>query len=131
MYLRRHLKLLLAVTIAWFLFWVAGLPDYYKQYNTTFMIVFDVIVLPPIWFVGYSSINKSRRGGEMNRSLWLAFYVTIPLFVYDFIYCGYYLGYGINFVWEYWYLTVYYILPWLILPPTGWWINQQRKQKTI
>lgn len=131
MCLRRHLKLLLAVTIAWFLFWVAGLPAYYKQYSTVFMIVFDVIVLPPVWFVAYSSIKKSREGSEMSKSFWLAFYITIPLFVYDFIYCGYYLGYGINFVWEYWYLTVYYILPWLILPPTGGWINQRHKQEKI
>jgi hypothetical protein len=127
----RHLKLLFVVTVAWLLFWVAGLPDYYKQYSTTFMIVFDVVVLPPLWFVLYSSIRKSRRGRGFANSLWLAFYVTIPLFIYDLIYCGYYLGYGISFIWEYWYLTVYYVLPWLILPPTGWWIEQQHQQETI
>src|SRR3990172_6779676 len=128
MSLHRHLKLLLAVTIAWFLFWVAGLPDYYRQYSTTYMVVFDMIVFPPIWFVAYSSIKRSRRA--MTSSLWLAFYITVPLFIYDFIYCGYYLGHGMNFIWEYWYLTIYYILPWLIFPLAGWWIEQRRKQET-
>ena len=129
MRLSRHLKLLFVVTVAWFLFWVAGLPDYYQQYSTTAMIVFDVVVLPPLWCVLYFSLRKSRRG--VANSLWLAFYVTIPLFIYDLIYCGYYLGHGISFIWEYWYLTVYYVLPWLILPPTGWWIEQQHQQETI
>lgn len=129
MLLRRHLKLLFVVTIAWFLFWVAGLPDYYRQYSTTFMIVFDAVILPPLWLIAYLSIKKSRRPSA--NSLWLAFYITVPLFVYDLVYCGYYLGYGINFLWEYWYLTIYYIIPWLILPPTGWWIDQRRKKETI
>ena len=127
---RKHLRLLFIVTAAWFLFWVAGLPDYYQQYSTTFMIVFDVVVLPPLWLLLYFSIRKSGRGRGLVNSLWLAFYFTVPLFFYDLIYCGYYLGRGINFIWEYWYLTVYYILPWIILPPTGWWIEQQRKQET-
>lgn len=131
MRLSRHLKLLFVVTVAWFLFWIAGLPDYYQQYSTTFMIVFDVVVLPPLWLILYFSIRKSGRGRGLVNSLWLTFYFTVPLFIYDLIYCGYYLGHGINFIWEYWYLTVYYILPWIILPPTGRWIDQRQKQETI
>ena len=129
MRLSKHLRLLIVVTVAWFLFWAAGLPDYYRQYSTTFMLVFDVAVLPILWLALYSSLRKSKRERGLANSLWMAFYVTIPLFIYDLIYCGYYLGYGMNFIWEYWYLTVYYVLPWLILPPTGWWIDQQHKQE--
>jgi hypothetical protein len=128
MRIRRHLQLLVVVTVAWLLFWMAGLPDYYRQYPTTLMIVFDGVVLPPFGWVTWRSIRKSKHA--IPSSLWLAFYITVPLFVYDFLYCGYYLGYGIRFVWEYWYLTVYYIIPWLILPPMGWWIDKQRERKT-
>lgn len=106
MRLSKHLKLLFVVTVAWFLFWVAGLPDYYQQYSTTFMVVFDVIVLPPLWLILYFSIRKSRRGRGLANSMWLAFYFTVPLFFYDFLFCGVYLGYGINFIWEYWYLSI-------------------------
>ena len=67
----------------------------------------------------------------MVNSLWLAFYFTVPLFFYDLIYCGCYLGHGISFIWEYWYLTVYYILPWIIIPLTGWWVDQRHKQEMI
>jgi hypothetical protein len=127
--LNRHLKLLVAFTLAWFLFWVIGLPDYYRQYSTTFMIGFDIVVFLPLWFILYSSIKKSRSGKGLTNSLWLAFYFTFPLFIYDFLYCGIYLGYGIGFIWEYWYLSVYYVIPWLILPPTGWWVDRQQKQE--
>jgi hypothetical protein len=49
---RRHVQMLAFVSAAWLLFWVAGLPDYYRQYSATFMIAFDAAVLPPMWFVG-------------------------------------------------------------------------------
>lgn len=127
MSIRRHVRLLLIVTVAWLLVWIVGLPNYYRQYSTTFMFIFDVVVLLPIWWVGYRSMKKSKNG--LRSSLWLAFYITIPLFVYDYLYCGYYLGYGINFVWIYWYLSVYYIIPWLIFPLTGWWLDRRRERE--
>jgi hypothetical protein len=123
------LKLLVSVTVAWFLFWVAGLPNYYRQYSTPVMIGFDIVVLLPFWFVLYSSIRKGQKGTGFTYSIWLAFYVTIPLFFYDLIYCGFVLGYGISFIWEYWYLSVYYVLPWLFLPPTGWWVDHRSKKE--
>jgi hypothetical protein len=44
---RSHLRLLVIVSVAWTLFWVAGLPDYYQQYSTKFMVFFDLAILPP------------------------------------------------------------------------------------
>jgi hypothetical protein len=131
MRMRRHLYLLLIVSLAWFLFWIAGLPDYYRQYSAISMLAFDIIILPPIWILVYSRIKKTRSGRGLAVSVWLAFYVTVPLFLYDLLYCGYYLGRGINFVWEYWYLTVYYIVPWLIFPVTGWWVDQRRREVAV
>ncbi|MBM3125319.1 MAG: hypothetical protein FJZ87_09635 [Chloroflexi bacterium] len=129
MTLRKHLRLLVIVTAVWLLFFVAGAPDYYQQYSTQSMIIFDLAVLPLLWWVCYLSIKKSRN--PMASSFWLAFYFVVPLFFYDLIYIGVYLGYGFDFIWKFWYLSVYYLLPWMILPPTGWWIERQRKQDTI
>jgi hypothetical protein len=128
MNLRKHLRLLVIVTAAWILFFIAGLPDYYQQYSMTAMLVFDIVVLLPLWYIGYQSIRKSRNRNA--SSLWLSFYFVIPLFLYDYLYCGIYLGYGIEFILKFWYLTIYYILPWLIFPLTGWWLDHQ-KQKAI
>lgn len=125
-----HVRLLIIVTLAWLLFWLAGLPDYYQQYSDTTMFVFDIVVLPPIWFFVYRSISRAQPGREIGESLWWSFHICIPLFFYDILYCGWYLGYGIRFLWEFWYLTVYYVLPWLIFPLTGLWVARRRKLTT-
>ena len=123
---QKHLRLSLLVSLAWLIFLIAGLPDYYQQYSIIFMVIFDFAILPPIWFIIYQSAKHSKPGHGLNVSLWWSFYFSFPLFIYDLIYCGFYLGYGISFLWKYWYLTVYYILPWIIFPPTGWLIDRRR-----
>lgn len=124
--LRNHIRLLIIVTVAWIVFWIAGLPDYYQQYSIGSMIIVDLIILPPIWLIVYLSLKKARSGRVLKASLWWAFYISCPFFIYDFIYAGIYLGNGINFLWSYWYLTVYYILPWILFPPTGLLIERKR-----
>ena len=124
---KAHLELLVIVTVAWILFWAGGLPDYYQQYSVNFMIVFDLVILPPIWFLVYRSINSAKPGKGFIISIWWAFYISIPLFVYDLLYVAFFLSYGVSFLWTHWYLTVYYILPWLIFPLNGWYIEKKRK----
>ena len=120
MTLQKHVQLLSVVSSAWLLFWLAGLPDYYQQYSATSMLIFDLLVLPPIWFLIYRKVRSARPGRGLEVSLWWAFYVTVPLFLYDLIYCGYYLGHQTYFLTKYWYLTIYYFLPWILFPPMGW-----------
>jgi hypothetical protein len=124
-----HLKLLLFVSIAWIIFWLLGLPDYYQQYSFRFMLIFDLAILPIIWFVIYRSIKNAKSGRKLLRSIWWSFYITVPLFIYDIIYIGIYLEQGISFLWKYWYLTVYYIIPWIIFPPTGCLLERKQVKK--
>ena len=86
------------VSIAWLLFWIAGLPDYYQQYSTTAMILFDLAILPFVWLVVYQSANRSRPKNAIRVSFWWSFYISVPLFFYDLLYCGVYLGHGLNFL---------------------------------
>ena len=127
---KNHLRLYIIVTLAWILFWVMGLPDYYQQYSVAFMAIFDLAILPPIWFVVYRSIRRSRPGRGLTVSLWWAFYISVPLFIYDLLYCGIYLGHGIGFLVKYWYITVYYVLPWIIFPSTGWHVDKRRREES-
>ena len=127
MRLRSHLRLLIIVSIAWILFWIGGLPNYYQQYSTQFMIIFDLAILPPIWFIVYRSVRNTRPGRGLIVSLWWSFYISFPLFIYDLLYCGIYLGHSISFLYKYWYVTVYYIIPWVLFPPTGWLVEKSRK----
>ena len=125
MKLRIHLRLLLIVTIAWIIFFIGGYPDYYQQYTTEFMIIFDVFIFPPIWYIIYRSASRTKSGRGLIISVWWSIYITIPLFIYDYIYCGLYLGFGLNFLVTYWYLTVYYIVPWIFFPITGLLIDKK------
>jgi hypothetical protein len=111
-----HLRILIIATLVWLAFLAAGLPDYYLQYSDAVMLWFDILLLLPfsaiIWYI-FKPFKKSRR---MKLALWYAFYFTVPLAVYDYIYCGLYLGHGWNFVTVFWFLSVYYIIPWIIFP---------------
>jgi hypothetical protein len=61
---------------------------------------------------------------RMQVALWIAFYFTVPLGVYDYVYCGLLLGFGVQFLVDFWYLTVYYVIPWVLAPAIVWWINR-------
>lgn len=128
---KKHLRRLSYVSLAWILFWIAGLPNYYQQYSTKFMVIFDILIFPPIWFIVYLSAKHARHNRGLSVGLWLSFYITVPLFIYDLIYCGFYLGYGTSFLWKYWYVTVYYIVPWMAFPVTGWWIDKRNKLSAL
>ncbi len=95
------------------------------------MVIFDILIFPPIWFIVYFSAKLARQNRGLSISLWLSFYITVPLFIYDLIYCAFYLGYGTSFLWKYWYVTVYYIVPWMAFPLTGWWIDKRYKLSAL
>ena len=113
---RDHIGVLLIATAVWAGFWATGLPSYYQQYTTVQMLWFDSLVLIPIAAIAYLVLKRYRPERRFPTALWLAFYFTVPLAFYDWLYCGVHLGRGIRFVWQYWYLTVYYAVPWILLP---------------
>ena len=43
------------------------------------------------------------------------------------VFWGGYLGHYAAFLTKYWYLTVYYVIPWLLFPPTGWLVDKKNK----
>jgi hypothetical protein len=125
---RHHFRLLALATLVWAGFLLAGLPEYYRQYSTEFMVAFDLVVLLPISVVFRRVLRRVPSGRRMQVALWIAFYFTVPLAVYDYVYCGLILGAGLRFLWEYWYLTVYYAIPWLLAPVLVWRIDRRRHE---
>jgi len=116
MRVKNHLRVLFIATLIWFLFLLAGMPDYYLQYSPQTMIVFVTLLLIPISFIVlflFRRINYKRR---LTVAFWYAFYFTVPFAIYDSIYCGLYLGYGIPFLGVFWFLSIYYIIPWILFP---------------
>ena len=113
---RSHVRLLALATAVWLGFLVAGLPSYYQQYSTRTMVLFDILILPPIVGIVYVVLRSVRPPRRLEVAAWFAFYFTVPLAIYDWLYCGLYLGHGIGFVSRYWYLSIYYVIPWLVMP---------------
>lgn len=124
-----HLKLLVAATVAWFVFWLAGWPDYYRQYSDRTMLVVDALVLPAFVALGVLFARGARRCSPMAASLWLAFYAVVPPFLYDLGYCGVYLGHGLGFLLTYWYLTAYYVIPWALFPLCARFVERERADR--
>lgn len=111
-----HLRVFSLATLVWAGFWLLGLPDYYQQYSARAMFRFDALLLLPIVLVFAWVLRRLPRGRRIKVSLWYAFYFTVPLFLYDWLYCGVYLDHGMGFLTKYWHLTVYYAIPWIVLP---------------
>ena len=131
MNVRIHKKLFLVGTVAWVAFWVLGFPSYYQQYSTISMVWFDGLLLIPFAFAFTRILGRSRPSRRLGLSLWMAFYFTVPLAAYDWLYCGVFLGHGFAFVLRYWYLSVYYLVPWLLLPScVAWLIRAQPSTPT-
>ena len=103
----------------WIAFWVAGLPDYYQQYSFSTMAAFSIALVPVIVFVGIKVISGARIERRQMFGFWLSLYFTAPFVLFDYLYCGLYLEHGWEFLSRFWYLTVYYVIPWLIFVPIG------------
>ena len=116
----RHLHLLLQGVLIWLGFWLAGLPDYYQQYSALALGVGCTIVSVAISLAALALLLRGRADTRMARACWMAFYYTVPFVLLDAWYCGVYLGHGAAYLWRYWYLTVFYLTPWLTFPPTAW-----------
>ena len=48
--------------------------------------------------------------------MWTAFYFTAPFLVLDIAYLGLHRAMGAAFFQSHWYLTAFYLTPWLTLP---------------
>lgn len=93
------------------------------------MAWFDTLVLIPIAAIVYYVLKSLRPKRRLMVALWLSFYFTVPLAFYDWLYCGLYLGHGIQFLSRYWYLTVYYAIPWVLLPLIALVLNHMRSRQ--
>jgi len=113
---KNHLKLLIIAILVWFIFLLAGMPDYYLQYSNQTMLLFVTILLIPISFIILIVFKPIKSERRLRIAFWYAFYFTVPLAIYDTLYCGLYLGYGFNFLWVFWFLSIYYVIPWILFP---------------
>jgi hypothetical protein len=127
MKIKNHIRIFIIATIVWFLFLLAGMPDYYLQYSIPPMILFVTILLIPISFLIVIVFKPIKQQKRLTIAFFYAFYFTVPLAIYDTIYCGLYLGYGVNFIVVFWFLSIYYLIPWILFPLIALVLNRINK----
>ena len=123
----RHLQLLLYSFATWLAFYLIGLPDYYQSWYFGLKVL--ICVLVTVAYFPATSYTLKRYWDDdrhLINSLWLAFYLTLPLFVYDYILLAWYKGLGIGFVFPYWYLSIFYFSFWIQFPLIGWWMERKK-----
>lgn len=128
--LSRHLKLFTQAVIVWFALWLLGLPDYYQQYGLIAVAVASIILSTVISLVALAVLARGRPRTRMSRAIWISFYYTVPFALLDTLYCGIYLGHGASYIGKFWYLTIFYLTPWLTFPPTAALLNRANKRST-
>ena len=122
----QHLKFVVYSFVTWLTFYLIGLPDYYQSWPfwaKVVLVIFVNIIYFPI--TAYSLRTFWHDGKHLKNSSWLAFYLTLPLFIYDYLLLAVYKELGIMFVVPYWYLTFFYFSFWVQFPTVALWIKNK------
>ncbi len=102
--------------MTWGFFVLLGLPDDYQHWP----LVAQLLILPAVtalyvpltpWLLRRFPNRDHRR-----NALWLALYLTVPLFIYDVVYIVIIGGDTMSFVFRYWYLSFFYVSFWIQFP---------------
>ena len=128
LHLKTHINLLIMSFITWLIFVLIGLPDYYQSWSFNAQIA--ICILVTVLYFPLTSFILSIFGNReyIKNSLWLAFYLTLPLFTYDYIYIILIKGDDISFVFRYWYLSFFYFSFWIQIPFVAWLIELKESQ---
>ena len=116
--LKHHLLIFCMATTMWTFYLLGGLSSEYYQTWPFWKSLVVVNIIPSILLIplGYYVLKHIVQHHYMRTSLIIAFYGSIPLVIYDILYIGLHLNKGLFFFKDYWYLTVFYFVPWVIFP---------------
>jgi len=118
MSLNRHCKLLLYASIGWLVFVLIGLPNYYRDWSFMNLLYLCIATYFAVGLIIYNFILKYNEG--FVWALWIAFYITIPLIFYDLLYIKFILKEPFDLLNRFWFLSVFYIIPWIQAPILYW-----------
>ncbi|MFZ5637611.1 MAG: hypothetical protein ACOY82_13610 [Pseudomonadota bacterium] len=111
-------------TLVWAAFWLAGLPDYYRQYTDRTLGVLCALLSVAFCLYAIGLLLPRRPASRMPIAVWMSFYYSVPFAIYDGLYCGVHLGHGAGYVATYWYLSLFYVSVWLTFVPIAWLLNR-------
>ena len=125
----QHWYLFCLATTWWTLYFILGLPSNYFQTTPDWAIWMFGELLPgaALAYFGWRRCTRAPQHA-WNSARWIAFYMTVPLFAYDFFYLAIHQQRGLAFLQSHWYLTLFYVIPWVMLPGIAWWVSARMRQ---
>jgi len=125
----RHARFLLYSFVTWLTFFLIGLPDYYQGWPFWAKVVLCIAVTLMYFPATAWSLRTFFDDGRHRRNAcWLALYLTLPLFTYDYLLLAVYMDLGIGFVVPYWYLTLFYFSFWVQFPLVALWMETRTER---
>jgi len=111
---------------------LGGLSSEYYQTWPFLKALLIVDVMPLIVLIPLSYYILKHVIGQhfVLSGVVAAFYGSVPLVIYDYLFIGKYLNKGMAFLTDYWYLTVFYFIPWAVVPFAGYAIERKRSRTT-
>jgi hypothetical protein len=122
--LKAHLYLLLMSFFTWLAFLLIGLPDYYQSWPFGAKVGICLLVTALYYPLGAFILGKFSNPQHLLNACFLALYLTLPLFIYDYIYLVLIGADDLTFVFRYWYLSLFYVSFWIQFPLIGWTMNR-------
>lgn len=114
--LKSHLALLAMSFVTWAFFVLLGWPDYYQSWSVAMKFAICVAVTALYFPLTVFLLRRFGNQAHVRNSFWLALYLTVPLFIYDYVYIVVIGGDDPSFVFRYWYLSFFYFSFWIQFP---------------
>lgn len=102
----------------WTAFLLAGLPsNYFLEWSAQAQL-WLIVVIPTLvlMWIARSRMRGMTRANASGVACLTAFYFTAPFLAYDWLYLGAHKRLGWSFLVTHWFLTVFYLTPWVTLP---------------
>ena len=128
---RNHLYLLYLSTTFWTWFFLGGLwTNYYQNLSfinaLVFVIIFPTIIM--IW-IGKRLLLSITKNNYFKAAFVCSSYFAFVLLIYDFIYLKLYLGKSFYYLIDYWYLTFFAPIPYLVFLLIGHRLDKKRSEE--
>jgi len=125
---KKHIITYLITFLVWFIFLLFGLPsDYYLTWSFNAQVWLSIFAFLAIMPITYLVLQNLWKQNYLKNSLWIAFYASFPLAVYDYIYVGIIMEYGHSYIFSHWYLSIFYLIVWVEMPLIGWIMENKLK----
>lgn len=117
---KKHLTLFMVGFLAWLSFYLLGSPsNYYTEWSQAEQILLSLLTFFAVVPFLAVLVLAFLQGDVRKTALWLAFYASAPLFVFDLVAVGIFQSQGFHFLVSHWYITIAYFYVWIDITLVG------------